>query len=319
MGSEQLKVLVVDDDPFVREMLAEILKAGNYTVVTAENGVQALDLYHDISDLNLILSDMNMPEMDGMGIIRNLREKKAEIPIVILTSNTEMAMALKAIRAGANDYLLKDENIEDTLLFSVEKVLERYRLEQQNKRLLKELEEKNRELERLTYLDGLTGIANRRYFDKIIAQEWGRATRLVLPIGLIMIDIDFFKRYNDTFGHQRGDDCLKQVASALNTALKRFGDAVFRYGGEEFVAILPGSDIDGAVNVAEKMRRRVLELEIPHSDSPVSSNVTVSLGVGSTIPAAKSHHSELIDSVDEALYEAKKFGRNRIERVHHDL
>ena len=177
------------------------------------------------------------------------------------------------------------------------------------------LEERNQMLERLSFLDGLTGVANRRYFDESIVQEWRRAAREAKPLGLIMLDIDFFKFFNDNYGHQQGDRCLKQVAQALSGSLKRPGDFVARYGGEEFVVVLPSTDIEGAVFVAETMLKNVSALAIPHARSKVSDHVSVSLGVGCIFPNMEQEPAILIAMVDNALYKAKREGRNRIKQT----
>ena len=315
MVGTKLKILVADDDAFVREILMDILVEYGYEVEAVDNGKKAFDKIQNDTKINLVISDMNMPELDGMGLIKTLRKSGSEIPIIILTANNEIAVAIKAMSLGANDYLLKDEHIQDTILISVIKVMDKYQLEMQNQRLMEELAKKNKELERLAFLDGLTGIANRRYFEGVIHQEWGRAARESYPVGLIMIDIDFFKSYNDSYGHQKGDDCLIKVAGALSDAIRRAGDFVSRYGGEEFIAILPNSDPEGAFNVAETMRRNVANLQIPHKGSTIAPHVTVSLGVGSMVPQRQSTPSDLIDRVDKALYSAKQAGRNTIKKV----
>ena len=178
---------------------------------------------------------------------------------------------------------------------------------------ISERKQLEKELWRLSYIDGLTGVANRRHFEKTLDQEWNRATREGKQLSLVMCDIDFFKAYNDTCGHQSGDDCLKKVAKALSGILKRPGDLVARYGGEEFVIILPGADAKSAVFVIEELRGGVEALEIAHPNSPVCSCVTVSLGVASIIPVRKSSPAELIAAADQALYEAKKEGRNQVK------
>ncbi|MGE0084611.1 MAG: diguanylate cyclase [Desulfococcaceae bacterium] len=314
MSPGNAKILVVDDDPFVRMMLGEILDSEGYAVRCAVNGVDALEKYSQHPDTELILSDMNMAGMNGLEFIRRLREQDRHVPVIILTVNTEISTALEAIRSGANDYLLKDDNIQDVILISIEKNLEKHRLEQQNRKLIEELARKNRELERLSLLDGLTDIPNRRWFDKVFSQEWLRAARKTRPISLIMIDIDYFKNYNDTYGHPAGDECLRKVARALEQSLKRSGDFVARYGGEEFAAILPNTAAKNALPVAEKMHSGISGLKIPHSGSDVADRISVSMGIGSAIPAdRRSESSLLISLADEALYRAKEKGRNRTE------
>ena len=306
------RILLVDDDPFVRNMLGDLLESEGYTVATAANGREGLDCCLEDRDVELVISDMNMEEMDGLEFIKAFRQHDPQTPIIILTVNDEITVALDALRSGADDYILKDETITETILFSIRRVMEKYLLKQQYLRLLEELQRKNRELERLSFLDGLTGIPNRRYFDKTLRQEWRRTRREELPLSLVMIDIDFFKDYNDAYGHLQGDDCLRQVARTLEASLHRPGDMVFRYGGEEFAAILPGTDAAGATAVAEKIREAVSGLSIPHSRSGVGDTITISLGVATSPPEGTDDREAFIAHADGALYAAKQAGRNRI-------
>ena len=170
-------------------------------------------------------------------------------------------------------------------------------------------------LKRYSYMDGLTSIANRRHFEETLDREWGRAKRVDKPIALIMGDIDFFKAYNDTYGHWRGDDCLKAVARCLSITLNRPGDLVARYGGEEFVVVLPDTDASGAVHVAEALRAEIEAMEIPHASSTASKVVTISLGIADAIPSEGCSPRDLIAQSDRALYRAKDKGRNRVERI----
>ncbi len=173
------------------------------------------------------------------------------------------------------------------------------------------LEEANQRLESLSLLDALTGIPNRRRFDEFMAMEFRRSVRKAEPLSLIMIDVDFFKAFNDCYGHLEGDRCLRQVAKTLDAALKRPTDMVARYGGDEFVAVLPGTDREGAVFMAEDMRKRVETLAIPHGVSLVADRVTVSLGTASIVPPVDFSPCALMQIADKALYEVKKQGRNR--------
>jgi len=174
----------------------------------------------------------------------------------------------------------------------------------------KKMEEK---LRQLSYMDGLTGVANRRYFEIKLNREWRRASRDNKPISLVMADIDFFKPYNDTYGHLNGDDCLKQVANILSETLKRPADLVARYGGEEFAVILPNTGARGVATMAKAMRAKVEALEIEHTSSLVSERLTISLGVATTMPSRSSLPSELVSAADQALYQAKKEGRNKVK------
>ena len=175
-----------------------------------------------------------------------------------------------------------------------------------------QLEQANQGLRRLSYLDVLTGVANRRRFEESLDLEWRRASRAGMPVSLIMIDTDFFKPFNDAYGHQRGDDCLILIANTIRNALNRPGDMVARYGGDEFMTLIPGTNAEGAAEMAEAMRGRVEAMEITHEGSPYGKVVTISLGVVTAYPTRGFSSGELIAAVDEALYQAKEEGRNRV-------
>jgi diguanylate cyclase (GGDEF)-like protein len=179
----------------------------------------------------------------------------------------------------------------------------------------RELERANARLRELSYEDGLTGIANRRLFDKRLREEWSRAYRHGYPIALLMVDVDHFKAYNDSEGHQAGDRCLRRIGELLRDLAHRPGDLAARYGGEEFVVILSGTGRGDALALAEEIRRRVMELGIPHPASPVAGVVTVSVGVASTVPSPAASAAGLLAAVDRALYAAKHTGRNRVRRA----
>ena len=174
-----------------------------------------------------------------------------------------------------------------------------------------QLQQANDHLQRLSYLDALTNIANRRHFEEILEIEWRRAFRAKAPITLLMLDIDYFKQYNDMFGHRAGDGCLARVAAVLDESVQRAGDLMARYGGEEFGAILTGTDESGGAEVAERLRAAVEQLGIQRSDDPTQV-VTISIGVAAGIPGEVSSHEVLLAAADKALYEAKRAGRNRV-------
>jgi diguanylate cyclase (GGDEF)-like protein len=167
-----------------------------------------------------------------------------------------------------------------------------------------------KELETLSFMDGLTGVANRRMFDSIMEKEWANAKRNNQPLSLIMIDIDYFKQYNDHYGHIQGDDCLKRVAKVLSSAASRPRDFLARFGGEEFVMVLPETDEKSAEMIAERCRHLIIEDHIPHAESSVAEELTVSLGVGTTVPSQDAEPIGFIDEVDKRLYQAKLKGRN---------
>jgi diguanylate cyclase (GGDEF)-like protein len=183
----------------------------------------------------------------------------------------------------------------------------------ETERINTELMQANAELERISHSDGLTGVANRRHFDIFLDGEWRSAARADQSLSLIMIDIDYFKAYNDHYGHQGGDDCLKSVAGALGAALGRPRDLLARYGGEEFAVVLPDTSPEGALHVAENLHGAVERLHLPHVKSDASKYITVSLGVATMMPDAQaSIPAVLIAAADKALYQAKMQGRNRI-------
>jgi diguanylate cyclase (GGDEF)-like protein len=177
----------------------------------------------------------------------------------------------------------------------------------------RQLTESNAQLERLSTLDTLTGLANRRRFDEVLRHEWRRSARDGTPLSLVFCDIDFFKNFNDGYVHLAGDECLGQVARAVSALSNRPGDLAARYGGEEFVLVLPGTGEEGALKLAERLRARIEELDIPHAHSPLAPRLTISLGVASTIPQPGSEPAELLAVADRALYAAKEEGRNRVK------
>jgi len=176
-----------------------------------------------------------------------------------------------------------------------------------------ELEAANKELERTSYTDGMTNVANRRYMDSYLEKEWLKAIRNKSSISFVLIDIDFFKLYNDKYGHPEGDECLKRVAAEFKRCMKRPGDFVARYGGEEFALVLPQTN--NAIYIANDCRKAIEELQIPHAYSKVTDVVTISAGVSTITPAKDTDPSILIDTADKALYKAKEAGRNKVEEV----
>lgn len=313
MEDKRFKIMVVDDDPIVREMLRIILEPHPYIVQTQEDGTAALEEINNTPDFDLIISDMNMPRLNGLEFLREIRKRKLETPLIFLTVNEMVHTAIDALKNGAEDYIIKDENIAETILLAIRQTLEKDGLRKQNQQLMIDLERKTKEMERLAMLDGLTGLPNRRYLDNVIVRSWKDCVREKLPLGLALIDIDFFKLYNDNYGHQAGDKCLTSVAKALNESLLRPTDFVARYGGEEFMVVLPDTSLNGAFNVAERMREKVSALGIPHAASSIADHVTISVGVGSVAPTSELELDDFIEDVDKALYFAKKACRNCVK------
>jgi len=289
-------VLLIDDEEAILAGISYVLEKNGYRVVTANGGEQGLEVFKK-ENLQMVITDLVMDGIGGLEVLKQVKEIEPETMVVIMTGHGEMDSSIEALRLGASDYLLKPCK-EEELLFRVTRCFEKLQMLNDAKKtneklkksvikhqeLEKSLRASNKQLELLSTLDGLTGIANRRTFEKFLEREWKSSMRHTQPATAIMMDIDFFKLYNDTYGHQAGDDCLKKVARTIEKSLRRPGDLVARYGGEEFVAILSDTSQKGAFSLAEKVRASVEALEIPHQASPVNKFVTISLGVASRVP-----------------------------------
>jgi diguanylate cyclase (GGDEF)-like protein len=317
-----IDILIVDDRPENLLVLESILYNMECNIIKATSGNEALSLMFDYN-FALVLLDVQMPEMDGFEIAELMRSNSRTrfTPIIFVTAiSKEKKCIFKGYEVGAVDYLFKP--IEPVILQSkVKFFIELYNqnkiIEQQKTLLeikikeLSELRAANFNLENLSYTDGLTGISNRRSFDSYIEMSWNNCLNSSKPLSLIMMDIDYFKLYNDNYGHIKGDDCLKAVAKELSKSAKRTLDLSARYGGEEFVIILPETHKEGAEIIAEEIRKNIINLDIPHESSPIYKNVTLSLGVTTMVPNNQHTISEFINDADKALYEAKSLGRNR--------
>lgn len=297
----QTEILIVDDSPMNIKLLGSALNE-TYKVKFSTSGEKALEIANSDNPPDLILLDILMPGMDGYEVCKKLKEneKTKKIPIIFITAKSEVDDETKGLELGAVDYIIKP--------FSLPIVKARVNTHVN-------LKKKSDALEKLNSLDGLTNIANRRRFDEFLLQEWNSAARTQTVLSLIMMDVDFFKLYNDNYGHSAGDECLIKVARSLSTTLARTTDLVARYGGEEFVVVLPATHIEPAEAIAEKMRINVETLNIPHARSQVCGNITLSLGVATAVPSGDSTYTDLIKVADNALYKAKKSGRNRVEKV----
>ena len=317
-----MTILLVDDFYDARILLERILKKGGFSdVVMAASAKEAFTLLglgtaKPRENFDLILMDLVMPEIDGIEALTQIKENETlrDIPVLMVTAQDEVESLKTALDSGALDYITKPVNRIE-LLARVRSGLKLKQEIDQRKDNEKKLLAMNETLQRLSFVDGLTGIPNRRYFDQLLDQEFRRASRDKRWLSMIMIDIDYFKNYNDTYGHQQGDTCLKRLAQVFRHALMRPADFVARYGGEEFSAVLPDTDIKGAMVLAENIQTKLIEAKIPHGNSKVSDIITVSLGVGSWIPSKTAKPSDLILDVDKALYRAKWDGRNRIRRT----
>jgi two-component system, chemotaxis family, response regulator WspR len=312
-------VLLVDDQPMVGEAVRRaLLNESGVEFRYCNDPHEAVGLAKEVKP-TVILQDLVMPGVDGIDLVRRYRADKATsgIPIIVLSTMEEPRVKSDAFKAGANDYLVKlpdqIELIARIRYHSMAYLTQRQRddaysaLHESQQKLL----ETNRELQRLTNSDGLTGLSNRRYFNECIDTEWKRAVRAQSPLSILMVDVDHFKLYNDTYGHLAGDDVLKTVAQTIASNFRRPTDLAARYGGEEFSVILPGTASDELQVIAEKLCRSVEALNLPHSASLTGTVVTISVGGATMVPRRDETFAALIEAADKALYKAKRTGRNR--------
>lgn len=290
-------VLIVDDMPSNIEILEGVL-GDDYEVLFATNGKDALDIAAS-QNPDLILLDIVIPDMDGYEVCARLKAntRTQDIPVIFVTAMDQEEDESKGLNAGVIDYITKP----------IRPAIVKARVHNHL-----ELKRYRDSLKTLSMMDGLTGIPNRRQFDQALENEWRRARRNQAPLALLMMDIDFFKAFNDHYGHLAGDDCLRQLAKGLADILRRPADLVARYGGEEFVALLPETNTEGALDAAVRIQAKLKQLNIPHAHSSVANCVTLSIGVASVIPTDTLTVVDLIKSADDCLYAAKKSGRNTI-------
>jgi diguanylate cyclase (GGDEF)-like protein len=309
---EAMKVLVVDDARSNRLLVSRFIEAMGHTTIEASDGEEAVAVFIREKP-DLVLMDVMMPGMDGFEATRRIRaiEGQEWVPVIFLSAQEDERDIATGIEAGGDDYLAKP--VSQVVLSAKMRAMQRIaEMRGQLVKMSRELEATNQELERLAHIDGLTGIANRRYFDVCLAREFARSLRNRNPLSLILADVDHFKAYNDHYGHQAGDDVLKQMAARMTNCLRRPADLVARYGGEEFVIVLPETNRGGALRVAELLRAAIEELAIPHGWSSVANKVTLSLGVACTTSESIPTPEALLADADQALYSAKHAGRNRV-------
>ncbi len=340
MGNYKASILIVDDTPNNLRLLSELLTRQDYKVRKAINGQMALQSVEK-QPPDLILLDIQMPGMNGYEVCRRLKadETTVSIPIIFISALNQTQDKVKAFGFGAVDYIPKPFD-EDEVLARVECQLElqelRLNLEAKNrtlkqamkelelallesKKLRNNLERTNQELQvandklgELAIVDGLTQISNRRRFDEYLNESWEECLQTQEPLSLILGDIDYFKRYNDHYGHQMGDHCLYAVAQAVKQSVVLARDLPARYGGEEIAVILPHADLEEATVVAERVLNAVRALEIDHAASEVKDTVSLSLGVHSVIPSSDLTIGKLVTACDQALYLSKEQGRDRL-------
>lgn len=319
-GQNAMRVLVAEDAVSVRQLVASTVRAAGHEVVEAANGKEAANAFATHAPIDLVVMDAEMPEMDGFEATRMIREAAHEhwIPIIFLSSHREDDYIQRALDVGADVYLRKPVNAVQILgqIKAMERISEMTsKLDNVNH----ELQALNQKLRRMACLDGLTQIPNRRAFDERLGEEVQRVQREKTELSLLICDIDYFKQFNDCYGHLAGDTTLKRVAKAIEGCLDHTKDLAARYGGEEFVAVLPGASSEDALRVSQEMIDAVARLKIRHSMSRASVDcVSVSIGIATVDHQSLEGPQALIGLADDALYQAKENGRNQAvaSRVH---
>ncbi|PIE41278.1 MAG: diguanylate cyclase response regulator [Gammaproteobacteria bacterium] len=297
-----MNVLIVDDQRLMREISKAVVESMGHTVFEAKNGEEALEIVQ-AEKIDLLLLDVEMPGINGFQTAKLIRDISAIwFPIIFLSAKVEIEFFVEGIRSGGDVYLYKP--VIPEVLEAMIKAMERIVISQE------ELHHAKVKMERLAHRDKLTGLVNRRGFDNAISLELTKAKRDKTPLTIMMIDVDQFKQYNDNYGHQAGDDCLRRVAQQLEKALCRGFDIVARYGGEEFAIILPNTSLEQAKVVSTRIVQQMAEANIPHEFSMVADHVTISGGM-----AELDQHDtakELVEAADKKLYLAKENGRNQV-------
>jgi len=294
-ASQAQKVLAIDDVEMNATLIASVVGT-LCDVQTATSSQQGLDMALQYQP-DLILLDVLMPDMDGFEVFRRLKNtpRTAHIPVIFITGVADKNAEELGLNMGAADFIAKPFR-SAVLLARVRNHLESAQQKQW--------------LERLSHIDGLTGIANRRYFNTMLSREFSRSQRHRQPLAVLMIDVDDFKAFNDHYGHQHGDACLQQVAQAIAKCMQRPGDIAARYGGEEFVCLLPDTDLEGAVKLAHDIQMAIAVLGMHHVQAQATDFVTVSMGGAAVIPDELTSGQQLLASADARLYRAKRSGRN---------
>ncbi len=297
-----MKVLVAEDDVLYREKLRILLERWGYEAATCDNGVEAWQIMQEGGGPSLALLDCLMPEMDGIELCRKIRNREGApyVYIVMLSSRSEKEDVVQGVYSGADDYVIKPFHPDElrARLSAGRRILE---LQQRLMAAQEVLRAQARE-------DSLTGLMNRRAISETLEQELARTRRAAMPLGVMMLDIDHFKQINDRYGHDAGDAVLREASERLQ-AVVRLYDSVGRWGGEEFVILMPGCDLPGMMMLAERVRSRIAE-------SPMAAPkicVTISAGVASIDPSGHPAPDAILKAADNALYCAKSRGRNRVE------
>jgi diguanylate cyclase (GGDEF)-like protein len=297
-GPARSTLLVVDDQRINLELINDMFQA-DHEVCVATSGQEALE-FCETRLPDLILLDVVMPDMDGHEVCRRLKQNPMtrDIPVIFITARDNLVDEVQGLEEGAVDFIGKP------LVPALVRARVRAHLT---------LKQQSDFLHSLAFIDGLTGVGNRRNFDETLSAEWRRCVRTAQPLSLIMLDIDYFKPYNDHYGHQEGDECLKIVAATLKQCFSRSHDLVARYGGEEFACVLPDTPLEGAEKKARELQEAIRALQLPHAASPIAPIITMSIGVAVAMPARGDAPTSLINAADGLLYAAKQAGRNTIK------
>jgi diguanylate cyclase (GGDEF)-like protein len=308
MPEEKTRVLVADDEESIRGSLSMLLEEEGYDVTAVPSAEEALERF--VRDpFPLVITDIRMGGMNGIDLLKEVRKLRPETEVIIITSYASLETAVLALRSGAYDYLIKPFEELDLVVAAVARALEKSRLVREKMALVDALAWKNDELQRVNRIlaelanrDGLTGLNNHRYFHEALARELFLAVRHNRVFSLLFADVDNFKQYNDTLGHQAGDTVLKMIADIFREST-RGTDIVARYGGDEFVMLLPETDREQSEILADRIRGRVAGHPFPHRQ------ITISIGI-STFPVDGEVPGDLVRMADRALYRAKEEGRN---------
>lgn len=322
-SDNHIRVLLVDDQAIIAEGIRRMLEdEADINLTYTNDPSSAIERAVEIN-ATIILQDLVMPDADGMTLLRfyKANQMTRDIPVIVLSSKEDAIIKSEAFSYGASDYIVKlPDKIE--LIARIRSHAKNYILQKERdtafyalSQLKKQLEESNKKLQKLSMKDGLTGIANRRHFDETIEKCITEAHVNKTPLTLILLDIDYFKLFNDNYGHQKGDECLKQVAELLEKACFNPNDTPARYGGEEFVVLLPLTSEQEATKVAMRFYDLLEAANIEHKYSAVADRITVSMGMATCCSNSFYNVKEIIEEADKALYRAKENGRNRIEKA----
>ena len=322
-----VNILLADDSPEILLTIQSLLEKEKLArVLSFPSATESWEWLNERGNAmpllvpDLIILDLNMPGLSGLEACRILKSdpRFKDIPVIIVTASPDIKNLEEAFSAGASDFIFKPihhiellTRVRSALLLKSETDARKAR-ERELLAVKAELELANQELADQASRDGLTGLANRRQFDKRLYEEWHRARREFQPLGLLMLDIDHFKRYNDTYGHLIGDHCLQQVARALKGTISRATDLAARYGGEEFGIILPNTPLKGTMVVGQRILSHIRMMGMPHQGISATAILTVSIGAASIIPSVSGKQDQLIKAADTALYHAKNSGRNML-------